>query len=251
MTVDANTPIDGQGLPRLEARLHEDLSLLCWPGKDWVPARTGISDVVIIGGGMCGMVAWMALKTGGIHNVRVLDRSPFGKEGPWMTYARMETLRSPKELTGPAYGHGALTFRAWFLAQFGAAEWDKLDKIPRPMWMDYLQWYRRVLGIPVENGVSVDLVEPEGDLLRLHLSGADEGSILTRKLVFATGRDGTGQPNIPGFVRASTGNSGRTAPTTSTLPRSRASVSPSWAWGPRPWTTPPRRWSTAPPRFAT
>ena len=200
MTVDANTPIDGQGLAQLEARLHEDLSLLCWPGKDWVPARTEVSDVVIIGGGMCGMVAWMALKTGGIHNVRVLDRNPTGREGPWLTYARMETLRSPKELTGPAYGHGALTFRAWFLAQFGAAEWDKLDKIPRPMWMDYLQWYRRVLGIPVENGVSVDLVEPEGDLLRLHLSGADEGSILTRKLVFATGREGTGKPNIPGFV---------------------------------------------------
>jgi len=200
MTNDTTTTIDGQGLPALEARLHEDLSLLCWPGKDWVPARAGVSDVVIIGGGMCGMVAWMALKTGGVHNIRVLDRSPVGREGPWMTYARMETLRSPKELTGPAYGHGALTFRAWFLAQFGAAEWDKLDKIPRPMWMDYLQWYRQALGIPVENGVSVDRVEPEGDLLRLHLSGAEEASVLTRKLVFATGRDGTGRPNIPGFV---------------------------------------------------
>ena len=58
------------------------------------------------------------------------------------------------------------------------------------MWMDYLRWYRKALSIPVENGVSVDLVEPEGDLLRLRLSGATSGTALTRKLVFATGRDG-------------------------------------------------------------
>lgn len=199
MTHDAHT-IDGQGLKRLEARLREDLKFLCWPGKDWVPARAGVSDVVIIGGGMCGMVAWMALKTGGLHNMRILDRNPDGLEGPWLTYARMETLRSPKELTGPAFGHGALTFQAWYRAQFGAEDWKRLDKIPRPMWMDYLKWYRQTLEIPTENGVSVDRVEPEGDLLRLHLSGAADASILTRKLVFATGRDGTGEPNIPGFV---------------------------------------------------
>lgn len=200
MTQDAVSPIDGMGLPALEARLREDLKFLCWPGKDWVPRREGVSDVVIIGGGMCGMVAWLALKTGGMHNIRMLDRSPRGVEGPWLTYARMETLRSPKELTGPAYGHGALTFQAWYRAQFGTRDWEALDKIPRPMWMDYLKWYRSVLDIPIENGVLVDLVEPEGDLLRLYLSGAAEDTVLTRKLVFATGRDGTGQPNIPDFV---------------------------------------------------
>jgi hypothetical protein len=201
MTDDITHKIDGKGLEALESRLREGLKFLCWPGKAWVPPRDGVTDVVIIGGGMCGMVAWMALKTGGIHGIRVLDRSPAGREGPWLTYARMETLRSPKELTGPAYGHGALSFQAWYRAQFGNAAWDALDKIPRPMWMEYLQWYRSVLDIPVENGVSVDLVEPEGDLLRLHLSGAQSGSVLCRKLVFATGRDGTGKPNIPDFVQ--------------------------------------------------
>jgi hypothetical protein len=146
------------------------------------------------------MVAWLALTAGGMRNTRVLDRSPAGFEGPWLTYARMETLRSPKQLTGPAFRHGALTFQAWFRAQFGAEAWDALDKIPRPMWMDYLRWYRQVLDIPVENGVSVELVEPASELLRLHLSGSESGTMLTRKLVFATGRDGTGEPSIPGFV---------------------------------------------------
>ena len=48
-------------------------------------------------------------------------RSPKDFEGPWATTARMETLRSPKQLTGPALGLPALTFRAWYEAQFGTA----------------------------------------------------------------------------------------------------------------------------------
>ncbi|MDP5218977.1 NAD(P)/FAD-dependent oxidoreductase [Ruegeria sp. 2205SS24-7] len=192
--------IDSLGLSALEARLKDDLSVLCWPAKNWVPPRDGVSDVVIIGGGMCGMVAWLALTSGGVHNIRILDRAPVGLEGPWLGYARMETLRSPKTLTGPAFGHGSLTFQAWYRAQFGAKAWEELDKIPRTMWMEYLCWYRKALNINIENGICVDSVEPEGDLLRLTVSGAETGTILTRKLVFATGRDGTGGPNIPDFM---------------------------------------------------
>lgn len=195
------SPIDAQGLPALEARVRENLEFLCYPGKGWVPRQDGVTDVVIIGGGMCGMVAWLALATGGIHNVRILDRAAEGQEGPWLSYARMETLRSPKTLTGPAFGHGPLTFQAWYRAQFGADAWEALNKIPRPMWMEYLRWYRQALEIPVENGISVDHVEPEGDLLRLSVSGAETDTILTRKLIFATGRDGTGGPNIPEFIK--------------------------------------------------
>ncbi len=202
------TGVEG-GLAALEARVRADLQDLCLPPANWVPPRRhgaeAVQDVVIIGGGMCGMVAWHALRSGGIRTMRILDRSPAGREGPWLTYARMVTLRSPKHLTGPAYGHAALTFRAWFRAQHGEAAWDRLDKIPRPMWMDYLSWYRKVLEIPVENGIHVRLIEPEetpqGTILRLHLEGAEAPSILTRKLVMATGRDGTGEPSIPGFVR--------------------------------------------------
>ncbi len=193
--------IDGRGLAALESRLEEELEFLCYPGKPWVPPTPGATDVVIIGGGMCGMVAWLALTMGGVSNLRIFDRSPEGKEGPWVTYARMETLRSPKQLIGPAYGLGSLTFQAWYRAQFGASAWDRLGKIPRLLWMDYLRWYRRVLNIPVENGVSVDRVEPEGARLRLDLSGELTGAVVTRKLVFATGRDGVGKPNIPGFVK--------------------------------------------------
>lgn len=199
--------IGAERLARLEDRVRQDLAYLCLPAANWVPPREQdgehVHDVVIIGGGMVGLLAYFALWSDGIRNARILDRSPAGLEGPWLTYARMETLRSPKQLTGPAYGHASLTFRAWFTALYGEVAWDALDKIPRPMWMEYLVWYRKVLDIPVENEVEVKRVRPEGEYLRLELAGrgAREKSILTRKFVMATGRDGTGKPNIPGFVR--------------------------------------------------
>lgn len=193
-----------KGLERLEARLAVDLEYLCYPGKEWVPtSRIGdapVSDVVIIGGGMCGLVVWLALTTAGVRNIRIIDQSPEGFEGPWLNYARMETLRSPKPLTGPAFGIGSLTFQAWHRAKFGDKAWEELGKIPRPMWMEYLRWYRKALDIPVENNVELTEITPEGDFLRLKVSGAPARSILTRKLVDATGRDGTGRPTIPAFV---------------------------------------------------
>ena len=110
----------------------------------------------------------------------------------------------PKDLTGPAFGHGALTFQSWYRAQYGEDSWNSLDKILRPMWMDYLKWYRSVLKIPIENGLSLNQVKPvEGNILKLKISGNNGNNnetIFCRKLIFATGRDGIGCPNMPNFV---------------------------------------------------
>ena len=114
----------------------------------------------------------------------------------------METLRSPKHLVGPAADLPSLTFRAWYEAQFGCEAWERLGKIPRPMWMDYLRWYRDVLDLPVENGIEVTRIEPAGNgLLRLALRGAAEPEVIARKVVLATGREGLGEPYIPDFVQ--------------------------------------------------
>jgi cation diffusion facilitator CzcD-associated flavoprotein CzcO len=193
------TPHPPIGLPALEARLQHDLLLLELPGKPWVPALqvegVPVLNVAILGGGMCGLAAAASLRLLGIDAVQVLDRAPAGTEGPWATFARMETLRSPKTLAGPALGLPSLTFRAWFEAQFGASAWDALGKIPRLQWMQYLVWYRRVMAVDVRNGTAVQLIRPRPDgLLALETSG---GPVLARHVVLATGRDGLGGSYTP------------------------------------------------------
>ncbi|MET3379811.1 NAD(P)/FAD-dependent oxidoreductase [Variovorax paradoxus] len=195
-------------LAALEARLAQDLEYLGWPGRNWMPARQvggePMLDVAVIGGGQAGLAASVALAQLGIRAV-VFDRSPAGSEGPWATTARMETLRSPKELTGPALGLPSLTFRAWFEAQFGLEAWTAMDKIPRLQWMDYLVWYRRVMGVDVRNDTAVTGIHPLTDAtgVRLDLrTPQGERSVLARRVVLATGRDGLGGPAIPAFVNA-------------------------------------------------
>lgn len=89
-------------LENLNARVRQDLEYLNYPPANWskpIAGETGetVSDVVIIGGGMCGLVAWLSLTRAGIRNLRIVDRSPKGLEGPrspmpaWKRSARRRT----------------------------------------------------------------------------------------------------------------------------------------------------------------
>jgi cation diffusion facilitator CzcD-associated flavoprotein CzcO len=193
------------GLAALEARLADELAFLQLPAPRWTPALEHegrpVVDVAIIGAGMTGLACAAALVQRGV-SVVAYDEAPAGLEGPWATTARMETLRSPKQLAGPALGIPSLTFRAWFEAQFGRAAWDGLDKIPRLQWMDYLRWYRRVLALPVRNGHRVTDIVPRADgLVRLTVEAESRTSdVLARRVVVATGRAGLGGPLLPAFA---------------------------------------------------
>lgn len=191
------------GLPALEAELARQRLLLNLPPKAWMPETIGpggekVLDVIIVGAGLCGLVAAAALAMEGVTNVRLFDRAPQGREGPWITYARMRTLRTVKEAAGPALGIPALTFRAWCEAQWGEDVWHAMDLAPRGTWMEYMLWYRRVTGADVVNACAVTDIVPEGNLLRLETSA---GSVRARRVVLATGLDGLGAPRLPDVAK--------------------------------------------------
>ncbi len=193
------------GLDALAHQVSRDLQYLNYPPADWVPPMAGpdgvpVLDVLVIGAGMCGQTAAYALLREGVRKLRVIDRAPAGSEGPWGTFARMPTLRSPKHLTGPDLGVPSLTFRAWYEAQHGVEGWEQLYKIHRLDWLAYLLWVRGVLGLPVENETELLSLEPSGILLRAQLrkTGKTE-TIYTRKAVLALGRAGSGAPRWPTF----------------------------------------------------
>jgi cation diffusion facilitator CzcD-associated flavoprotein CzcO len=200
----------GTGAPAalraLEAEVRRDLARLNYPAAAWVPPRDGpdgrpVLDVLVVGGGMCGQTAAFALQREGVRKLRVLDRNPAGAEGPWATYARMDTLRSPKHLTGPDLGVASLTFRAWYEAQHGAEGWQALYKVLRLVWADYLLWVRTMLALPVENDTEVLELQAEGALLRARIrSPQGESTLFARKVVLALGRDGSGAPRWPRFA---------------------------------------------------
>src|SRR5215472_14973832 len=113
-----------EALARLAERVRRDLQWLDYPIRDWVrPRRTAsggyIYDVVVVGGGQGGLATAFGLMRERVLNVLVVDENPLDQAGPWLTFARMVTLRTPKHLTGPDLGVASLTPRAWYEAQHG------------------------------------------------------------------------------------------------------------------------------------
>ncbi|HEU0146232.1 MAG TPA: NAD(P)/FAD-dependent oxidoreductase [Bradyrhizobium sp.] len=190
------------GVTQLSKRVRHDLTYLSYPPRPWTVPRAReavpVLDVLIVGGGHSGLGTAFGLKLERITNVRIIDRCPRGLEGPWRRFARMREIRTPKEVTGIDFGIPSLTARAWYEAKFGHDAWQRIDRIPQEVWRSYLDWYRDVLELAVENDVELMSIEPDGDLLLAHLrhSGRIE-RVHARKIVLATGFDGSGRWRAP------------------------------------------------------
>lgn len=180
--------------------------VLRWAGREpanWVRARAGADhNVVIVGGGQSGLSLAYGLRRKGVGGVDVIDRSEPGQAGIWRNIARMHQLRTPKTMPGPEGDNVGLGFRAWYETLNGPEAFDALDRIPRLAWADYLSWFQETTGTNVRYRTRLLEIEPQDDLLRLHLeSDGARRTETTRKLVLATGYGGAGGPNLPGFLR--------------------------------------------------
>ncbi|MBI0535788.1 NAD(P)/FAD-dependent oxidoreductase [Roseomonas sp. KE2513] len=189
-------------LDDLRSRIRRELETLAYPTPAWVepvaaPDGTVALDCAVIGAGQYGLTLGAGLRRERVERIGIFDVAEPGREGPWVTFARMSMLRTPKTLTGPDLGLPSLSFRAWWEAQHGADGWAAMFRIPRTSWMDYLNFYREALDLPVTNGWRLASLEPvEGSqLLRLGFETvAEPRTVFARSCVLATGAAGFSIP---------------------------------------------------------
>jgi cation diffusion facilitator CzcD-associated flavoprotein CzcO len=195
-----------EALTELTARARDDLLRVAHPSQPWLTPRIGpdqkpVLDVLVVGAGQSGIAVASALLRAQVTNILVLDRAAEGQEGPWLSYARMHTLRSPKAFSGPDLDLPSLGYQAWHEARYGVAAWQELGQITRQDWAAYLWWVRATVGVPVCNDAEVVDIAPELDGL-LRITMADGAFRFARKVVLATGQDGAGLWWMPDFVTA-------------------------------------------------
>ena len=161
--------------------------------------------MLIVGAGQSGLVTAFGLMRERVRNILVIDRAPAGKEGPWVTFARMPTLRSPKDCRPvPTSASRASPSRPGTRPSMAPRPSPTCTSSRASTGTSTCKWYRRVLGLPVRNDVAATAIAPGrlddgGPCLLVTLS---TGEVLaTRKLVLATGQDGTGEWWMPDFVR--------------------------------------------------
>lgn len=197
-------------LGRLAAEARADLAALSHPTAPWVPESTApngapIDDVIIVGGGQSGMIIAAMLEREGLTSVSVLDAAPAGLEGPWVRYARMAELRTPKHLVGSELGIPSLSLQRWFETVHGLDAWKELDRVPRLDWKAYLDWFRDVTAISVQNRTTVGDVRPGGpDHVEVATTVDGQPQLRrARAVVLATGFEGAGGWQVPEFVSRS------------------------------------------------
>lgn len=204
--------IPNENLERLAARVRADLHMLRYPDQPWVvplqrPDGVHVYDVAVIGGGQGGLAVAAKLKREKVDNIVVYDKQPAGLEGPWLTTARMLTLRTLKHLPGLDANLPSLSPQAWYTARYGEEAWEAMLRIPKDDWQDYLNWCRETLELPVRNLVEVTTIKPEGAMFSLDLAILDQAgrtvsteTTYARRVVLTTGVDGGGAWHVPAYI---------------------------------------------------
>ena len=194
-------------LGKLERQARDDLATLAYPGRDWVEPVTHSSgqhvyDVVVVGAGQSASPAGSPWRATGVSNVLLIDRNAEGSEGVWDTFARMETLRTPKMLVGVEGGFASLSARRWLRGRPTVGRpGPRLTAWRRQDWMRYLRWLRGMCNLAIENETALESIEPDGEVFALRLASAGgRRTVLARYVVLATGYDGGGEWRIPAHI---------------------------------------------------
>ncbi|MFT5172999.1 MAG: cation diffusion facilitator CzcD-associated flavoprotein CzcO [Gammaproteobacteria bacterium] len=196
-------------LDALRGRVRADLHALRHPETPWMPQRDGpdgkaMLDVLIVGAGQGGLAVAGLLQRERVENILLIDKAASGKEGAWNDFARMPVIRSPKHYPGPDMGVPNLTYEAWHRARFGDANWQALVFVTIERWIEYLGWVRETLELPVRNDTTLTAINEARDALALTLrdSNGREETVFARRLVLASGHDGTGSWWMPEYIAA-------------------------------------------------
>ena len=159
---------------------------------------------MIIGGGQTGLALAAGLQRAGIRRVSLVESNPDPDHvGIWESTARMHTLRTLKSLPGPEMSEASLSYQAWSEARHGPDAYQKLDRISRSSWAEYLRWFGVQTSAPIRRGVKLVGVTTVSGGLELSLADRLGAQWVERcrHLVLATGFSGSGSPTIPAAVR--------------------------------------------------
>jgi 2-isopropylmalate synthase len=169
-----------------------------WSEPSTTRAGAKVHDIVIVGAGQNGLALAYSLKLRGVRRVVVVDAQEQDKPGPWASFARMPTLRTPKAILGPDCGNPLLHFKTWFCAAYSREEYDSFDFIPLRYWQEYLVWFREVLGIDVVANTLVTGIDWDDAEGCLRLTARGEADLLhARKVCLATGMTAAGRWEPP------------------------------------------------------
>lgn len=201
------------GRARLAECVKQDLARLDYPRRPWLaPRRTAggqpILDVIVVGAGQGGLAVAFGLMRERVPNILVVDENPPDRAGPWLNFARMVTLRTPKYVTGPDLGLPNLTIQAWYEAEHGEGSFERLGLIPKETWAEYLGWYRQTLGIPVKSDTRVGALSYDAaerafvvPCRRVGAGDSETEILFARRVVLSTGIDGSGVWHVPAAIR--------------------------------------------------
>ena len=76
------------------------------------------------------------MRRAGIGRVSLIDLATCEAAGIWLTTARMNVLRTPKNLPGPELGIPALGIQSWYEERHGQEAYAELERIPRKAWAE-------------------------------------------------------------------------------------------------------------------